>query len=255
VNGRQEAERAERREKAEKNRESGRRGGKQTAKRNEQQQPERLGKRGRSRRSSNDMASAQANAQASAAANAAATPQRTLQPSTPTTRGTPLTPQGEGPIPSGDETAAPRPAAAAERDPDSAAAPPPPRQHDDGASPISDVTAALLRTRYRAGIANGLARRHTVHEQAQRLVGAGLTPDDVEQLDRLAASKSRDDPGALLAHWLDRNEWRGVLDEQRGKAKERSLRARGAPPADERGAEPKTAGSVLDSVLKGAVHA
>ena len=133
------------------------------------------------------------------------------------------------------------------------------RHRDDGASPIADLTSALMATRYRAGIGNAIARRGAIREQAERLVQTGLQPNQVRELSDLAAQKSSDDPGALLSHWLD-GDWRGVLDEQDAKGRQKAARSRGAAQAPDDGATadrlaygesgaPRNAGSVLGDVL------
>jgi hypothetical protein len=133
------------------------------------------------------------------------------------------------------------------------------RSRDDGTSPIADLTSALLATRYRGGIGNAIVRRASVREQAERLVHTGLQPQQVRELSDLAAQKSSDDPGALLSHWLD-GDWRGVLDEQDAKGRQKAARSRGAAqaPADGGDADrlayaesgtPRAAGSVLGEVL------
>lgn len=130
---------------------------------------------------------------------------------------------------------------------------------DDGTSPVADLTTALMATRYRAGIGNAIARRATIREQAERLVQTGLQPDQVRELANLAAEKASDDPGALLAHWLD-GDWRGVIDEQAAKQRQKGARARGAAQAAADGVDvdrpvygeqspPRPAGSVLGDVL------
>lgn len=111
--------------------------------------------------------------------------------------------------------------------PDPEPAPRPKRVADDGSSPIADLTTALLGTRYRAGIGNAIRRRAEVRERAAALLETGLTPAHVADLAALAAAKSNDDPGALLAHWLDGNGWREVLDERAEKAEHRRTIARG----------------------------
>lgn len=114
-------------------------------------------------------------------------------------------------------------AARAEPEPE----PKPKRPRDDGASPIADLTTALLGTRYRAGIGNAIHRRAEVRNQAAKLVETGLTTAHVAELSALAIEKSEDDPGALLAHWLDGNGWREVLDERLEKSKHAATKARG----------------------------
>ena len=133
------------------------------------------------------------------------------------------------------------------------------RPRDDGASPIADLTTALLATRYRAGITNAIVRRSEVRTHAERLVETGLTPADVADLAQLAGEKSNGDPGALLAHWLDGEAWREVLDEQRSKHRHADGRAKGAAAASEDvlegvygGTQPKVAASVVGEVLAAA---
>jgi hypothetical protein len=112
--------------------------------------------------------------------------------------------------------------------------PTPARRPANEPTPVADLTAALLRTRYRAGIDNAIVRRGEVRSRAAELVKTGLAPGDVHELWRLATEKSKDDPGALLAHWLDENIWRETLDEQVRLAKEsgEARRAREAADAD-----------------------
>jgi hypothetical protein len=147
------------------------------------------------------------------------------------------------------------------------------RSRDDGASPIADLTTALFATRYRGGIANAIVRRAEIRNQAERLIATGLTTSDVDDLVRLAGEKSNGDPGALLAHWLDGEAWREVLDEQRSKASAQGHRDRGQVAAEAAaaprsidiggrgqmllehpvyGEEPKLAGSIVANVLAAA---
>lgn len=136
------------------------------------------------------------------------------------------------------------------------------RSRDDGTSPIADLTSALLATRYRAGIGNAIVRRASIREQAERLVETGLQPEQVRELADLAADRAKDDPGALLAHWLD-GDWRGVIDEQAAKQRQKGAQARGKAQAVAVGDDldravygeeraPRTAGSVLDQVVTAA---
>ena len=186
--------------------------------------------------------------QSNAPSNARSTSQALLgnahqtKPST-----TPLTPQGEGPTPGGVEALAPlaaEPSRAQEQ-----------RARRDGASPVSDLTTALMATPYRAGVSNAIARRGVVGAEARRLAGNGLTTAQVAELAKLAGEKSNGDPGALLAHWLDGDEWRSVLDEDASKAKERTLRRAAQPQGDDLLAgiyddrRTKTAASVLEDIL------
>lgn len=160
---------------------------------------------------------------------------------------TPLTPQGEGPT-SGEVKALAPLAAEPSR-------PVKPRASDDGASPVADLTTALLATRYRAGVSNAIARRGVIGSEAKRLAKHGLTPDLVRDLAKLADQKTNGDAGALLAHWLDGDEWRGVLDEDAGKAKELKLRSSVPADGDDLLAgiyddrNTKTAASVLKDIL------
>jgi hypothetical protein len=136
------------------------------------------------------------------------------------------------------------------------------RPPDDGASPIADLTTALMATRYRAGIGNAIARRAEVRERAAELVTCGMTLDHLAELVRLADAKSNGDPGALLAHWLDGGDWRGVLAEAGMKAKESAAKARGrAAQSDDvlegvyGGDQPQAAGDVVGQVLQSAASA
>lgn len=98
----------------------------------------------------------------------------------------------------------------------------------------ADVVAlqdALQATKYRAGLPAWPRRRASL-DAARRLETTGLRPDDVGELADLAQAKSTGDPGALLAHWLDENIWREVLDEQRALCKARKLRRPGDPEPD-----------------------
>ena len=99
------------------------------------------------------------------------------------------------------------------------------RPRDDGAAPLADLTTALLATRFRAGITNAIRRRAEIHDEAGKLLQTGLTVELLADVWEMAKEKSSDDPGALLAHWLDQNLWREVLDERGRVAKERSAGA------------------------------
>jgi hypothetical protein len=102
-----------------------------------------------------------------------------------------------------------------------------PKTADTGESPIADLTSALMRTRYRAGIGNAILRRSEVRSQAAGLYATGLVPCHVAALASLAAEKTTGDAGALLAHWLDGEAWREVLDEQQAKQRQVGDRQRG----------------------------
>lgn len=95
---------------------------------------------------------------------------------------------------------------------------------------VLEVQRALLFTGLRSKLP-GFTRSRALTEIAERLEPTGITPDDVAELWLLAQRKTRDDPGGLLDEWLVRGApgtWRGVLDEQSGKAKQAALSARGA---------------------------
>jgi hypothetical protein len=95
-----------------------------------------------------------------------------------------------------------------------------PKPPDTGESPVADLTSALMRTRYRAGIGNAIVRRANVRTEAERLVATGLDASHVAALAALASQKTSGDSGALLAHWLDGEAWREVLDEQQAKQRQ-----------------------------------
>lgn len=94
---------------------------------------------------------------------------------------------------------------------------------------------ALDRTAYRGNL-RGPARWAKLRRRAAALVPTGLQPEDVEALAALAAEKG-DEPGALLAHWLDQNLWREVLDEQRMKRREQAAALRVTSAAETEAAE------------------
>jgi uncharacterized protein YdaU (DUF1376 family) len=108
---------------------------------------------------------------------------------------------------------------------------------DPDPAPERDPVVALQQALLKTGLRSKLKTLHRGRELmvlAERMGPTGLTPDDVAELWLLAQAKSSDDPGGLLAHWLDENLWRESLDEQRMKAKEHDLarRANGAATAD-----------------------
>lgn len=121
---------------------------------------------------------------------------------------------------------------------------------------VLEVQRALLFTGLRSKLP-GFTRSRALTEIAERLEPTGITPDDVAELWSLAKEKTRDDPGGLLDEWLMRSApgtWRGVLDEQRGKAKQADLRRR-APDALDGiygGEAPQTAGAGAAAVLAAA---
>lgn len=120
------------------------------------------------------------------------------------------------------------------------------RAKDDGKSPVAELTEALLATPYRAGVGagNAIRRRAHVRDRAQELCATGLDPAAVIRLAQLAVEKSNAaDSGGLLAHWLDANQWREVLDEQASKQKQHQQQRR-ASVARASSAEDPLAGGV-----------
>ena len=96
--------------------------------------------------------------------------------------------------------------------------------------PVIQLQLALLKTAYRSKLP-AFDRSRELTRRAAELLATGLSPFDVSDLAELDREKATKEPGSLLAHWLDENLWREVLDEQRMKAKERALRGR-APTGD-----------------------
>lgn len=108
--------------------------------------------------------------------------------------------------------------------------------------------AALKASQYRNGTP-ALKRTGELVKQARRLHANGLTLDDLASLITLDEEQA-DEPGALLATWLDDDTWREELDEKRNRAKEARVQARAERGGDPyAAADPKLAGSVLSSVL------
>lgn len=99
-------------------------------------------------------------------------------------------------------------------------------------TPFERVRDALIGTAYRRKL-DGLRRLKAIEALAVTLLATGITPEDIQALDRLAASKAKPrdgepaEPGKLLAHWLDKCSWREVLDEQRDKDRHRDAGRRG----------------------------
>lgn len=197
---------------------------------------------------------ARRSAQRNARSTADASPQAMLRDahqSNPST--TPLPPEtgGGASEPQQNQKRAPR-AQSAEPDTEPRRA-----RHDDGSSPIADLTTRLMRTRFRAGIANALVRRASIRDVAEKLVAQGMTTSELDGLAVLADVKSSGDPGALLSHWLDDGLWRDVLAEQAMKGREAVGAAARAKADDDvlqgiYGADPKPAASVVDEVLANA---
>jgi hypothetical protein len=106
---------------------------------------------------------------------------------------------------------------------------------------------ALLLTTYRSNLPPR-QREVACTKSALQLHVEGMTGDDLAQLIDLDASRAKK-PGGLLATWIDRHQWRAVLDEQRMKAKQASQAER--KPAD--GADdipPLFAASVANALLR-----
>jgi uncharacterized protein YdaU (DUF1376 family) len=123
--------------------------------------------------------------------------------------------------------------------------------------PVTDLVKALFATAYRSGSGNELQRRFALNQEAQRLVQTGLDASHVAQLNDLAKKNTKGDSGALLAHWLDGNKWREVLDEQNAKQKQRDIQIRTKQAASDDvlqgmyGETSAEAGSVVAQVLAG----
>lgn len=133
---------------------------------------------------------------------------------------------------------------------------PEPAAEDPTLGRVIAVQRALLFTGLRSKLP-GFTRSRALTEIATRVEPTGITPDDVAELWLLAQRKTTADPGGLLDEWLVRGApgtWRGVLDEQRGKAKQADLRRR-APDALDGiygGDAPQTAGAGAAAVLAAA---
>lgn len=97
---------------------------------------------------------------------------------------------------------------------------------------IGDLQAALLKTGLRSAM-RPFDRSRALFALAETVAPTGIQPGDVDALWALAQDKTNDDPGGLLAHWLDAGGgWRGVLDEQDMKRKEAALKARARDDSD-----------------------
>lgn len=114
---------------------------------------------------------------------------------------------------------------------------------------LAALQNALLATAYRSGVGNPFRRRAVVFDRAEQLFATGLTAALLVDLERLADAKGTGAPGSLLAHWLDENLWREVLDEQTSKQKQRSAQARTAADPDQ---EPVAAGALVAASILGA---
>lgn len=108
---------------------------------------------------------------------------------------------------------------------------------------------ALTQTAYRANLPTR-QRANEITRRALQLHIEHMTVDELQQLVALDAARAKKGPGALLATWIDRHQWRAVLDEQRMKAKQASQAAR-APGGDaEEAPPPLFAASVAAALLR-----
>lgn len=107
---------------------------------------------------------------------------------------------------------------------------------------------ALLLTTYRSNLPPR-QREVACTKSALRLHLEGMTEDDLSYLVDLDASRAKK-LGSLLATWIDRHQWRAVLDEQRMKARQAAQVAR--PPAGdaEEAPPPLFAASVAAELLR-----
>ncbi len=87
---------------------------------------------------------------------------------------------------------------------------------------VLDLVRALAATPLRSGMRSDRRMAELV-KIARKAAPTGLTRDHVTALAVLDREKARE-KGALLAHWLEHNLWREVLDEQRMKRRESTLR-------------------------------
>lgn len=108
---------------------------------------------------------------------------------------------------------------------------------------------ALTQTAYRANLPPR-QRANEITRRALQLHIEHMTVDELQQLVALDAARAKKGPGALLATWIDRHQWRAVLDEQRMKAKQAAQVAR--PPAGdaEEAPPPLFAASVAAELLR-----
>lgn len=108
---------------------------------------------------------------------------------------------------------------------------------------------ALTQTAYRAN----LPPRQRANEITKRAIGLHLermTVAELQQLVALDAARAKKGPGALLATWIDRHQWRAVLDEQRMKAKQAAHAARASAGDAEESPPPLFAASVAAELLR-----
>lgn len=124
--------------------------------------------------------------------------------------------------------------------------------------PPSDAALALQRRLSEAGYRESLKphdRTKAILARAIDLAAAGMTEEDLVALIALDREKAKT-PGALLAVWIDRRQWRDVLAEQRMKAREASGAAdRAKAEADLLdgiyGSEPAPAASIVSTAIAG----
>jgi hypothetical protein len=110
---------------------------------------------------------------------------------------------------------------------------------------------ALKRTPLRSHMP-AFDRTRELRKIAVASLPSGITPADVDALDRLDAAKA-EARGSLLNTWIETNTWREVLDEQRMKKKQHVLRSVEKPSNPLEGIYGDTAlpaASVLGDVLK-----
>lgn len=106
--------------------------------------------------------------------------------------------------------------------PDAPAAARSPRAPEPIDADLARISEALTVGGYRRGKPS-----FQVMARAKTLRAQGMTGDDADRLVELSYARSSSDPGALLAHWLDKVSWREVLDEDasRRRAGEAATRA------------------------------
>lgn len=137
--------------------------------------------------------------------------------------------------------AAARGASAAHEKPEPAAEP-------DSRTDVERLAHALLATPYRCGIGNPFQRRVHLFDRATELLGTGLTPEDVAQLDVLDSEQCKGTPGSLLATWLDSNTWRMEIDQQAANGRQVAAKRRGRVAAGGPQHEPKPLAELLPAM-------
>lgn len=109
------------------------------------------------------------------------------------------------------------------------------------------LRAILEQSSYRSNLPPQ-QRATELTKKSLRLHLEGMTAADLQELVALDAAAAKV-PGSLLAIWIDRHQWRAVLDEQRMKAKQAAQAARKTP-ADDEQAGPLFAASVAQQLLR-----